>query len=90
MIDTTITKFLDAFLMQIGRCDINTIKQIVNDPGFENDSTPELAARILTCLKTWSKSDIEQIGYPKILNILQKDNILKKILHLTAKQQIYI
>ncbi|HJD56876.1 MAG TPA: hypothetical protein LFW12_02020 [Rickettsia endosymbiont of Sericostoma sp. HW-2014] len=76
-IHTTITKFLNAFIMQTGKCSVNAMQEIINDPNFES-TTSESSLRILGCLKNWSKNEIEQVNYQKVLDKLRNNDHLEK------------
>lgn len=71
-INTTIIKFLQAFLMQTGECSVDTINEIID--GLNTDDS-ECVLRILACLQCWSKNDIEKVNYQKVLDALKGDSI---------------
>ncbi|MCC8398263.1 MAG: hypothetical protein LN569_03035 [Rickettsia endosymbiont of Labidopullus appendiculatus] len=89
-IHTTITKFLDAFIIQTGKCSVNTIKEIVDDPNFES-ATPESVLNILSCLKNWSKDKIEQINYQKVLKkLLSNDHLENDLITNIKVAELYL
>ncbi|WP_417904498.1 hypothetical protein [Candidatus Tisiphia endosymbiont of Micropterix aruncella] len=71
-INATIIEFLQTFIIQIGKYSVSTIKKMIDDLNI-NDS--ECVLRILTCLKCWSKNDIEQVNYKKVLGTLSKNDL---------------
>ncbi|WP_375331668.1 hypothetical protein [Candidatus Tisiphia endosymbiont of Temnostethus pusillus] len=87
---TTIVKFSYAFIMQTGECSVSTIKEIVDDPSFESD-TAESTLRILSCLKYWSKNEIEQINYQKVLDkLLNKDCLGRDLITVIKVADLYL
>ncbi|WP_417904499.1 hypothetical protein [Candidatus Tisiphia endosymbiont of Micropterix aruncella] len=73
-INTTIIKYLQAFIMQIGECSVSTIKELIDDLDT-NDF--ECVLRVLTSLQHWSKNDIEQVNYTKVLGALSESDLKK-------------
>ncbi|WP_341758089.1 hypothetical protein [Candidatus Tisiphia endosymbiont of Ditula angustiorana] len=71
-INTTIIKYLQAFIMQTGECSVSTIKEVIDN--LDTDDT-ECVLRILTCLQYWSKDDIPQVNYKKVLGALSENNL---------------
>ncbi|WP_367363960.1 hypothetical protein [Candidatus Tisiphia endosymbiont of Nedyus quadrimaculatus] len=73
-INTTIIKYLQAFIMQIGEYSVSTIKEVIDDLDT-NDF--ECVLRVLTSLQHWSKDDIEQVNYTKVLGTLSESDLKK-------------